>query len=102
MATSLTGPPLVFIAWLAASLPRPPQPTRAILISSLPNGWAARAILSEPAAIAPPATSKEELRMKSRRVVPLGEELADIVGSERFELLVEMIRIAEGGSGPLP
>ena len=85
MATSFTGPPLVFIAWFAASDPRPPQPTRPILISSLPKEWAARAMLSAPAAIAPPATNSEELRIKSRRVVPLGEEFVDMGCSERFE-----------------
>src|SRR5258706_10995918 len=82
MATSLTGPPLVFIAWFAASLPRPPQPIIPILISSLPNEWAARAILSDVAAMAPPATSREDLRMKSRREVPLGEDGMDMVCSE--------------------
>src|SRR5687768_13397025 len=60
---------------MAAPVPRPPQPTRPILIVSLPNEWAARATFTWLAAIEAPATSSDELRMKSRREVPCGREV---------------------------
>src|SRR5262249_43428285 len=41
MATSLTGPRLTDSAFAAAPPPRPPQPTRAIWIRSLPAAWTA-------------------------------------------------------------
>src|SRR5579871_5383134 len=67
MATSLIGPLLVESAFTAAPLPRPPQPTRATRIRSLPAAWTAgmsSAVRAETAAT-PPAVLRN-----CRRVVP--------------------------------
>ena len=66
MAISLTLPPLVDRAWLAAPVPRPPQPIRAILIVSSPAAWALRAIDRLPARALPTIVAVDSFR-NSRR-----------------------------------
>ena len=80
--SSFTSPPLVFIACVAAPVPRPPQPTRPILIVSLPKAWAPRATCTWLAAIAPPATRSELFRRNVRRDVPEDLPAADLVEDE--------------------
>jgi hypothetical protein len=60
----------VFSACCTAPVPRPPQPIKPILISSLPKACAARATFRPPPT-APPATNKDEALIKSRREVAL-------------------------------
>src|SRR5262245_1194615 len=75
MAISLISPPVVFIACCTACVQRPPQPIMPILIVSLPNACAARAILTWLAAIAPPATMSELFRRNALREVPAAGEV---------------------------
>ena len=89
MATSLVAPS-VFMAWIAAPLPRPPQPIRPILIVSLPNACAPRATLRPPET-APPATRMDELLMNSRRDVLFVPELVESSFIATISLPVEKL-----------
>ena len=70
MATSFTLP-LVLRAWLAAPVPRPPQPISAILISSSPAAWALRPIDRLPA-----SAPDDRRRRTFQEAAPRGRRVA--------------------------
>src|SRR5437660_4886580 len=83
MATSLIGPILLVpMAFIAAPLPRPPQPTSATWISSLPAAWTAGTVAPVNADIAarPPVAlrnCRREVRGVSLRFMTTCSSIAE-------------------------